>query len=247
MRRALPLSLLILATLANSARAAAIFALQWRDTGTSSLTILPGDDAAGGQRTLDVVMTLDTQWVGVGMTVVLPRGTPLGFDGAEAWDAPVVPGISWTSFGAPRRLPVHDPLYHLEAYQEAYWFVELPVLGEGPVGPPWVPAGTYRLGSVLVDTSAAHGTARIEAIFTPGLDGLIIDDGTGEWALSDDVTFLDASLGTAQLTVVPEPSSLGLVALGLLTIAAAGRRWRVTRGSVRIRERDAEWLRTGAC
>src|SRR5262245_11554194 len=110
-RRALAPFVLALATLSSSARADAIFALQWRDTGTQALTILPGDPAGGGQRILDIVITLDTQWAGAAVTVALPDGSPLAFYSAEPWDPPILPGVTWTSFGRPARIDVDDPFY----------------------------------------------------------------------------------------------------------------------------------------
>lgn len=238
LRRTFTLSLLTLATVSNGARADAILALQWRDTGTQELTILPGDTAAGGERTLDIVLTIDTRWVGYAATVALPNGSPLHFNGAEGWAGVPIQGVTWTSFDRPVLLDVDDPLWNgdLDAYQQAYNLVTFMV---PPFGPPWVPPGDYVVGSVLLDTSAAAGVATIESLFVPRLDGLIIDDGTGTAVYSDDATFLNATLGTAQLFVVPEPSSLSLAALGLLTVAAARRRRRPFQGSVGTHGLDA--------
>lgn len=237
LRRTLTISLLSLAAVSNDARADAIFALLWRDTGTQELTILPGDAAAGRQRTLDIVLTIDVRWVGFAATVGLPNGSPLHFDGAEGWGGVPVQGATWTSFDRPVLLDVDDPLWNgdLDAYQQAFNFA---TFMNPPFGPPWAPPGSYVVGSVLLDTSGAGGAATIESFFVPRLDGLIIDDGTGTAVYSDDATFLHATLGTAYLFVVPEPSSLSLAALGLLAIAAARARRRSSRGIVGIRRPD---------
>jgi hypothetical protein len=221
---------LALVSLASGAAADATFALQWRDTGTQALTILPGDPAAGGQRTLDLVMTLDVQWVGFGVTVALPEGNSLGFTGAERWDAVEVPGADWSYVGSPIFMNESQLQWTIDQglgpYQEAYEFV---TLMDPPNAPPWALPGTYLVGSVFLDTSAVLSGETIETFFTPGFDGLGIDDGTGLLVFSDDATFLDATLGTetlgaAQLLVIPEPATGALVVAGLLLLGLARRR-----------------------
>ena len=216
---------LAVVTLATGAGADVTFALQWRDTGTQALTILPGDAAAGGQRTLDILMTLDVQWMGFGVSVGLPEGSSLSFAGGDHWDAVSVPGATWAYPGPPLVLD-EGQLDHLNGqgigpYQEAYEFA---TLMNPPVGPPWAPPGTYVVGWALLDTSAVLSGETIETFFWPGIDGLIIDDGTGTPVYSDDATFLNATLGTAQLFVVPEPATGALVAAGLLLLGLARRR-----------------------
>src|SRR5215470_6451983 len=56
------------------------------------------------------------------------------------------------------------------------------------------------------------------------------DDGTGYPVYADDATFLNATLGTAQLFVVPEPATGAMLGLGLLLLGSgAGRGSRGTR------------------
>ena len=64
---------------------------------------------------------------------------------------------------------------------------------------------------------ATHGRSNCRA-------DLGIDDGTGFAVYSDDASFLNATLGTAQLLVVPEPAPAGMLALGLVAFALCGRR-----------------------
>jgi hypothetical protein len=213
---------LALVILPGGAEADAIFGLQWRDTGSQTLTVLPGDPAAGGQRTLDVVMTLDLQWTAFGVTVALPVGSSLGFAGGGHWEAVEVPGATWWYAGPPMVLD-QDQLdwindHGLGPYQEAY---EYATLMNPPNAPPWAPPGTYVVGSVLVDTSAVSTAETIETFFMPAVDGLIIDDGTGTPIYSDDATFLNATLGTARLLVVPEPATGALLAAGFLLLSLA--------------------------
>jgi hypothetical protein len=215
-------SLLALAAvgLAGGARADVTFELRWRDTGTRSLDILPGDAAVGGQRTLDILMSLDVQWVLFAVTVALPDGSGVSFLDAELWEG--VPGASWVLLG-PELLDVDDPLWRgdLDPYQEAYEFASFLA---PPAGPPWVPPGEYEVGSVVIETSRLLGGASIETFFVPRLDGLGVDDGAGNLIYSDDAQFLGATLGTAQLFVIPEPATGGLTGAGLLLLAWLRRR-----------------------
>ncbi len=219
------LLLLGLVTLGAGAGADATFALQWRDTGTQSLTILPGDAAAGGQRTLDLVMTLDVQWVAFGVTVALAEGNSLSFIDAERWDAVEVAGANWSYVGSPILFDENQLQWFIDQglgpYQEAYDFV---TLMDPPNAPPWAQPGTYVIGSLLLDTSSVSSGEIVETFFTPGFDGLGIDDGTGSLVFSDDATFLNAMLGTAQIFVVPEPATGALAAAGLLLLGLTRRR-----------------------
>lgn len=211
-------AILVFASLASSARADAVFELRWHDSGTTELTILPGDAAAGGQRELDILMTIDVQWVFFGVTVALPDGSPLAFQSAAAWDALAIPGANWSTFGRPALLDVDEPLFELGPYQEAYDFVGAI---NPPNAPPWAPPGSYVVGSVLLDTSAATGFSSVDTFFVPGLDGLGIEDSTGTLVYSEDATFLNATLGTATLLVVPEPATAALLAAGLAGLLLA--------------------------
>ena len=197
---------LALVSLASGAGADATFALQWRDTGTQALTILPGDAAAGGQRTLDILMTLDVQWAGFGVSVGLPEGSSLSFAGGDHWDAVEVPGATWWYPGPPLVLDQGQLDYlngfGLGPYQEAY---EYATFLEPSAAPPWAPPGTYVVGWALLDTSAVLNGETIETFFWPAVDGLAVDDGTGTMVFTDDATFLNATLGTAQLFVVRSP------------------------------------------
>jgi hypothetical protein len=76
----------------------------------------------------------------------------------------------------------------------------------------------------MLDTSTAAGFSTVDTFFVPGLDGLGIDDGTGTLVYSDDATFLNATLGTATLLVVPEPATGVLLAAGLLGLVLTRRR-----------------------
>jgi hypothetical protein len=130
---------LALAGSAGSARADALFELRWHDSGSSDLTILPGDAAAGGQRQLDILMTIDVQWVFFGVVAALPDGSPLAFQSAAAWSALAIPGATWTTFDRPALLDVDEPLFELGPYQEVYDFAGAIV---PPNAPPWAPPGT---------------------------------------------------------------------------------------------------------
>ena len=225
LRTVTTLLFLSLFTLASGAAADVTFALQWHDTGTQDLTILPGDAAAGGQRTLDIVMTIDVEWVAFGVTVGLPEGSSLSFTGGDHWDAVSVPGATWAYPGAPMALDQGQLDYlngfGLGPYQEAY---EYATLMNPPAAPPWAPPGTYLVGWAYLDTSSVLAGETIETFFWPTIDGLGINDGEGNLIFSDDAEFLNATLGAAQLFVVPEPATGALVAAGFLLLGLTHRR-----------------------
>jgi hypothetical protein len=206
--------------LAGQARADATFSLQWRDSGTQSLSVLPGDAASGGQRQLDLFIEIDVLWAGFGATVAIPEGAGVSIDGIGLWDSSTVFGGSFFCCDPPLDIDVAD-WSALDGFAEARNFTSLMGI---PFGPPWAAPGTYHVGTLDVNTSALNGSVTIETFFLPGLDGLIVDDGTGSAIYSDDATFLNASLGTAVLFLTPEPATGGLVASGLLLLALVRRR-----------------------
>ena len=221
MRCSIASSLVIaLLALAGSAAADATFSLRWRDTGSRSLAILPGDAAGGGQRQLDLYLEIDVLWAGHGVTVAVPEAGGVSVDGIQLWDSSEVFGDSFFCCDPSLTLDLAS-WPQLDGFSEAYSFISLMSI---PHGPPWAAPGEYLVGTLDVNTSSATGAVEIESMFLAGLDGLLVDDGTGTEVFSDDATFLNATLGTAQLFIVPEPATAVLLAGGLVALGITRRR-----------------------
>ena len=84
------------------------------------------------------------------------------------------------------------------------------------------PPGTYRIGTIVWDTSATTtGTELIQAVFAAG-DGMLA-------VVNGNITDVSASvvLGSHVLTIVPEPGTAALVGLGFVGLFLAARRRRL--------------------
>lgn len=91
-----------------------------------------------------------------------------------------------------------------------------------PNAPPSLPPGTYHLGTIIWDTSgASQGQSGIFSFIRPAFDatGAVRPPG----GAIVDITGTE-SHGSGLLTIIPEPSTAALLALGLLGAALVSRR-----------------------
>ena len=93
-----------------------------------------------------------------------------------------------------------------------------------PNNPPLMYAGTYRIGTIIWDTSGTTvGTEAIAAYINDLFDGVdVAIDGNIVPLLSADIV-----VGSAVLTIIPEPSTAALLGLGFMGLVLTERRRRL--------------------
>jgi hypothetical protein len=217
-------TLLVTALIASTASAASVN-LRWvagetsdssaiEGLGTSSLAI-----AAGAVATVTLDIEIDVDAAGLSSAFL---SVEFDRDLANELDVSSVEELGWTSEDGSRSLFPLTP--GIDSMQEStssetgklYTF-DGATLENGPE------STTFVFGRVVFTTNpgavASDGPDIFVGIFNcPDLciDGLFSN------ALDDNDITSSVTFGTAQLNVVPEPSSLGLLALGLGALAGAG-------------------------
>ena len=92
-----------------------------------------------------------------------------------------------------------------------------------PNNPPQLNAGTYKIGTIIWDTSGtSSGTETISAVINDLINGV------GEIINGNIINLSSADIvvGTHILTIIPEPGTASLLGLGLVGLILAGRRSR---------------------
>jgi hypothetical protein len=206
---------------ARGASAGVVVDLTWRDTSTDTLTILPGDagatcnmgfnNPAAAGRCLDITMTL------TGDTLIA-AGTSVQYDSSSG--LVFSKGFQWfgVTFVEGKGTGTFAPLGTRTSYLFSPGVVsDFNGFVPPPNGPPALPAGTYKLGTIVWTTSGVTTNTILNAFLAP-LDAF----GNGaKLNISSTVV-----LNKAFLNVIPEPGTASLLGLGLVGLIVAGRRSR---------------------
>jgi len=219
-------SVALLATLACvfglSANAGVTIDVVFQDTGTNTLTLTaPGDPGAPGctgplgafhaGRCMDVMLTNTDRITFVSGSVGYDTDNGLAVSSiSEFW------GTSFMQAGLKFCTPFAGIVDNGSSIQSFDCNVG------AQANPPSLPASTYRMGTIVWDTSATTaGSETIQALIIGGVDGVsvvlngVIVDISGTVAL-----------GVSTLNIVPEPGTASLLGLGLVGLILAGRRSR---------------------
>ena len=219
--------------LAQDAQAGVTVDVLFQDGTGRALTLPHGDPGPGcaggfyGPITsgvcMDVILRSTYDSMGAGTSVIYDRDNGLAIASIIEWKGV---GVAFNKAGA--AVAHCAPPAGISDYSDNM------TDGSGLVGsfdcivPPWdqatpLPAGTYRLGTIIWDTSGTtHGSETISAYINDVLDGFIaVIDGS--------LVFLDSTqivTNSVVLHLTPEPGTAALLGLGLVGLTLAGRRRR---------------------
>jgi hypothetical protein len=215
--------------LAQSANAGVTIDVVFQDaTVPSGITVLPGDAAAPGctftgyygtvvtgVRCMDVILTTTDDWIGMGASVTYDSNNGLALASMYEWKGF---GVSFNKLGtAINNCGVPGGIVDKGGIIQSFDCIVAP-----PNAPPQSGPGTWRIGTILWDTSATTlGTEAVSAFIDPLFDGFIA-------VIDGNIIDISASMvvGTHILTIIPEPGTASLLGLGLVGLILAGRRSR---------------------
>jgi hypothetical protein len=191
-------------------------------TSPTGLTVLPGDTAAPGctftgyygrtvatGRCMDVLLKTTDPLIAVASYVSYESDNGLAVSSFKEWQGV---GVSFTAMGALLKScsPADGVTDNGSQIGNLGCLVAPP-----PNGPPSVAPGTYRLGTIVWDTSGVTGSEAIS------ITGVIVGA-----VINGVITDVSASVvkGSHGINIIPEPGTASLLGLGLVGLILAGRR-----------------------
>jgi hypothetical protein len=212
--------------LAQNARAGVTVDVHFQDwTLTSGLSVLPNDTAAPGcvftgfygrsvttGRCMDVILTTTLPLIGGSARVGYTSGLGLAVASFNEWKGV---GVSFTMLGAP--LKSCSPFDGVTDSGTEVGKFDCGIAP--PNAPPSMAPGTYRIGTIVWDTSNTP---------TPGLETIsALITGVGAIINGNIIDYTGIVVpGVHILNIIPEPGTASLLGLGLVGLILAGRRSR---------------------
>jgi hypothetical protein len=211
--------------LAQNANAGVTIDVHFQDqTMESGLSVLPGDTAASGctftgyyartvstGRCMDVIVTSTLPTIGWSVRVGYDSDNGLAVQGFAEWGNL---GVAFDKMGLPTKNCTQFDGVTDNGTEVGKFDCGVPP----PNAPPSTAPGTYRIGTIIWDTSGTTvGTEGINVLMT-GI-GVIINGNIIEYTGM-------TVLGSHVLNIIPEPGTASLLGLGLVGLILAGRRSR---------------------
>ena len=214
--------------LAQSANAGVTIDVVFHDaTSPSGISVLPGDPGspgctftgwAGGTvatgRCMDVMLRSTFDIIGMGTSVTYDNTNGLVLAGMYEWRGV---GVSFNKSGTLQKSCTPPAgLTDWGGVIQSFDCIIAP-----PNAPPTMAPGTYRIGTLVWDTSAVTASSAIDAYINSLIDGVGVVINGNILNISSTVI-----VGGHILTIIPEPGTAALMGLGLAGLILAGRRSR---------------------